>query len=190
MNQESEAPASEHTDVGTGTLEKDFGMSTHAGGLFPNGHRSVVSDQPFSNWIGSYSGKDVAKIQADDPDIGPVLRWKLASDDRPSRDIVAAESPVTRNLWLFWSQLFVKDGILFKKWVSTNSIEDYDQLVLPTILHNDVMKLAHSTLPSAHLGVNKTVDKLRRSFYGLRMSDSVRKWIKQCDFLWWKEETN
>ncbi len=40
VNQESEAPASEHTDVGTGTLEKDFGMSTHAGGLFPNGHRS------------------------------------------------------------------------------------------------------------------------------------------------------
>ncbi len=83
VNQESEAPASEHTDVGTGTLEKDFGMSKHAGGLFPNGHRSVVSDQPFSNWIGSYSGKDVVKMQADDPDHRPRVEhgsWRRVTD--------------------------------------------------------------------------------------------------------------
>ncbi|MES9883466.1 MAG: reverse transcriptase domain-containing protein [Sedimenticola sp.] len=191
-NQESAAPATKkRTDVGIGTLEKDFGMSTHAGGLFPSGDSSSTSvikprenknDRPFSNWIGSYSNTDIAKMQLDDPDIGPVLRWQLASSDRPSRDSVAGESPYTRNMWLYWSQLCVKNGVLFKRWVSTDSKEDYDQLVLPTILQKDVMKLVHSALPSAHLGVNKTVEKLRLSFYWFRMSDSVRQWIKQCDF--------
>ena len=66
-------------ELGRQTLTKDFGIGTHAGGLFPNG---TPGDEPstssensevvyqFSNWVGSYSASELAKMQSEDPDIG------------------------------------------------------------------------------------------------------------------------
>ena len=59
------------------TLTKDFGIGTHAGGLFPNEQSNCESDSEkdeviyqFSDWVGSYSASELAKMQWDDPDIG------------------------------------------------------------------------------------------------------------------------
>ena len=93
--------------LGNQTLTKDFGIVMHAGCLFPNEQSNCELDPEkdeviyqFSDWIGSYSASELAKTQWDDPDIGIVLKWKWQSDERPSRDIVAAESPAVRSLWL------------------------------------------------------------------------------------------
>lgn len=119
-------------------------------------------------------------MQSDDPDIGTVLKWKLQSPERPRRDIVAAESPAIRSLWLQWSQIFVRNGLLFRKWVSTNNA--YDQFVLPSLLRKEVLKSMHDSVTAAHLGVHKTVAKIKQNFYWYKMNDSVRLWIKQCSF--------
>lgn len=175
--------------LGKQTLTKDFGIGTHAGGLFPNEQSNCESDSEkdeviyqFSDWVGSYSASELAKMQWDDPDIGVVLKWKSQSDERPSRDIVAAESPAVRSLWLQWMQLFVKNGLLFKKWVSEDNVLSHDQLVLPSVLRKQVLCSLHNGITSAHLGVHKTVAKIKQNFYWYKMNDSVRLWISQCSF--------
>ena len=64
------------------TLTKDFGIGTHAGGLFLNG---TLEDEPstssenskvvyqFTNWVGSNSASELATMQSEDPDIGLLL---------------------------------------------------------------------------------------------------------------------
>ncbi|MCG8112852.1 MAG: RNase H-like domain-containing protein [Candidatus Thiodiazotropha taylori] len=177
----------EPVKLGEEVLTKDFGIGTHAGGLFPEGSEQMQSQNSevvynFSNWVGSYSETELAKMQLADPDIGTVLSWKLQSQNRPSRDKVAAESPAIRNLWLQWQQLFVQNGLLFRKWVSADSTSSYYQFVLPSILRREVLKSLHNDITSAHLGVHKTVSKVKQNFYWYKMNESVRLWIKQCSF--------
>ena len=189
--QGSDSTSSDNVELGRQTLTKDFGIGSHAGGLFPNG---TPGDEPstssensevvyqFSNWVGSYSASELAKMQSEDPDIGILLKWKLQSEDRPCRDKVAAESPAVRSLWLQWSQLFIQNGVLFRKWISVDSTLSYDQLVLPSVLRKEVLQSMHNSITSAHLGVHKTVTKIKQNFYWYKMNDSVRLWISQCSF--------
>ena len=67
--------------------------------LYQNQNQNEVVYQ-FSNWVGSYSSSELAKMQSEDPNIGLLLKWKLQSEDRPCRDKVAAESPAVSSLWL------------------------------------------------------------------------------------------
>ena len=141
---ESVSANGDNVELGQQTLTKDFGIGTHAGSLYPNGTSeegegsNSENDEivfKFSNWVGSYSAYELAKMQSDDSDIGCLLQWKQQFTERPCRDKVAAESPAVRSLWLQWPQLFVRNGVLFRKWTSADSSLCYDQLVLPSILH-------------------------------------------------------
>ncbi|MCG8033309.1 MAG: DDE-type integrase/transposase/recombinase [Candidatus Thiodiazotropha taylori] len=184
-------PPSDSVELGQQTLTKDLGIGTHAGGLFPNGTSSGEQNSSsenseemyqFSNWVGSYSALELAKMQSEDPDIGLFLKWKLQFKDRPCRDKIAAESPAVRSLWLQWSQLFVQNGVLFRKWISVDSTLSYDQLVLPSVLRKEVLQSMHNGITAAHLGVHETVMKIKQNFYWYKMKESVRLWVGQCSF--------
>ncbi|MES9883973.1 MAG: DDE-type integrase/transposase/recombinase [Sedimenticola sp.] len=136
----------------------------------------------FSNWVGSYTCEELSKMQMSDPDIRSILSWRLKSESQPSRDIIASESPAIRNLWLQWSQLSVADGILFRTFVSTDETKSYDQLVLPSVLHKEILRATHSSVMSAHLGVKRTLAKIQLNFYWYNMNQAVKLWIKQCSF--------
>ena len=188
---ESVPTSSDNVELGQQTLTKDFGIGTHAGGLYPNGtseegeSSNSENDEivfQFSNWVGSYSASELVKMQSEDSDIGCILKWKEQFKERPCRDKIAAESPAVRSLWLQWSQLFVQNGVLFRKWTSEDSSLCYDQLVLPNILRKEVLQSMHSSVTAAHLGVHKTATKIKQNFYWYRMKESVRLWISQCSF--------
>ncbi len=170
------------------TLEKDFGIGTHSGGPYPdsscddNSETSEKVTYQFSNWVGSYTSEELAKLQMNDPDISSILSWRIKSADRPSRDVIAAESPAIRCLWLQWPQLFVKNGMLFRKCVVTNETKSYDQLVLPRILHREILQATHNSITSAHLGVKKTKERIKLNFYWYNMNQAVKLWINRCSF--------
>jgi transposase InsO family protein len=191
--EEKRAPksgAADNIDLSDATKEKDMAQTSHAGGLYPNGDISSEKVYKFSNWVGSYTTSELIKMQKEDSDIGKILFWLSSSDIRPPRDKVAAESPATRSLWLQWSQLYLKDGILFRKFIQTDNVTSYDQLVLPSLLRNQVIKASHNAILSGHLGVKKTLAKIKMNFYWYKMSSSVKLWIKQCAFCGARKKPN
>ena len=179
----SEEETTDEVELSESTEEKDKGLSTHAGGLYPKSAKSSEEEVfNFSNWVGSYTKAELSQMQADDPDIGKVLAWLKQSDARPTRDTVAAESPATRNLWLQWSQLCVKNGVLFRKYEKLHGVNNFLQLIVPKLLHNQIIAASHSSITSAHVGVKKTVGKLKQNFYWYKMTYSVKLWISKCEF--------
>ena len=72
--------------------------------------------------------------------------------------------------------------MLFRKWISVDSTLSYDQLVLPSVLRKEVLQSMNNSITSAHLGVHKTVTKIKQNFCWYKMNDSVRLWISQCSF--------
>jgi len=54
------------------------------------------------------------------------------------------------------------------------------KLVVPLDLRNDLIKLAHNSTTSAHMGIDKTIEKLQRQFYWPKMIHEIREYIKNC----------
>ncbi|GBN43089.1 Retrovirus-related Pol polyprotein from transposon 297 [Araneus ventricosus] len=63
----------------------------------------------------AWSSSEVQKAQLEDPAIRPILERKLNSEDRPSWQEIAPESPATKRYWALWDSLHLKDGVLYRK---------------------------------------------------------------------------
>ena len=132
-------------------------------------------------WLGQYTKSDLKKLQSEDPDLGPVLIWLNSDSGKPGREIVAAESPSVRNLWLQWEQLTLVNGVLYRKWHSLKKkIPPCLQLVVPKSLQDTILKSMHCDHTGAHLGVKKTASKIKQKFYWYRLKESVRTWVRNC----------
>ena len=137
------------------------------------GTRSTLSGE-------SGSHPSLCSLQDKDPDISVVKAWLKSSDERPTRELAAAESKVVRNLWLQWDQLAVKDGVLYRKAYSSIPGEHVMQAIVPKAMQKDILQSMHDSLMSAHLGVHKTAAKIKQVFYWFRLKESVRDYIRNC----------
>ena len=55
-----------------------------------------------------------------------------------------------------------------------------DQIVVPTRLKNEIISLVHEHLLSGHLGVTKTSNLIRESFYWPNLKKDVKKFVNSC----------
>ncbi|GBM18137.1 Retrovirus-related Pol polyprotein from transposon 297 [Araneus ventricosus] len=108
--------------------EKKFGMETDISVKV-----LTTEDALFSS--------EAQKAQLEDPAIRPILEKKLNSEDRPSWQEIAPESPATKRYWALWDSLHLKDGVLYHQGASTVAEELVRAWIsrygVPMILHSD-----------------------------------------------------
>ena len=81
-------------------------------------------------WVVQDSAVELREKQLKDPDIAPIIKWK--EDGKcPFGPMVAAMSPATRNYWLYWDNLSLQDGVLFRKFEKWDGSDTLYQLVAP-----------------------------------------------------------
>ncbi|GBN28822.1 hypothetical protein AVEN_182226-1 [Araneus ventricosus] len=123
---------------------------------------------------------EIQKAQLEDPDIRPILKMKLNSADRPSWQEIARESPATKRYWVLWNFLYLKDGVLYRKWESNDGGFYRRQLILPNCRIQEVLRDTQDNTSGRHFGVMKTLRKTRERFYWDRLRDDVEKWCREC----------
>ncbi|GBN83301.1 Retrovirus-related Pol polyprotein from transposon 297, partial [Araneus ventricosus] len=128
----------------------------------------------------AWSSSEVQKAQLEDPAIKPILERKLNSDDRPSWQEIAPESPETKRYWALWDSLHLKDGVLYRKWESDDGSSCRWQLILPKSRIQEVLRETHDSASGGHFGVMKTLSKTRERFYWDRLRADVEKWCREC----------
>ncbi|GBN43724.1 Retrovirus-related Pol polyprotein from transposon 297 [Araneus ventricosus] len=84
----------------------------------------------------AWSSSEVQKAQLEDSAIRPILERKLNSEDRPSWQEIAPESPATKRYWA-----------LSCRW----------QLILPKSRIQEVLRETHDSASGGHFGVMKTL---------------------------------
>ena len=104
------------------------------------------------------------KKQLDDPDIGPILKWK-ESGQRSFIPKVYDSNPATRHYWNCWALLQIQDGTLMCHFVRHDVMGDHIQFIVPWSLHNEVLHHVHDSLLGGHLGQKKTRQKALQRFY-------------------------
>lgn len=65
---------------------------------------------------------------------------------------------------------YMKDGVLWRRWrppyVNTDDgVWDYHQVVVPKGCRKELLHLAHTSPLAGHMGVRKTLDRLRTEFF-------------------------
>jgi ribosome biogenesis SPOUT family RNA methylase Rps3 len=102
--------------------------------------------------------------QPNDQDIGPILEDVEAADRSPTYKSYCAQC----------KSVAVRNGILEHQWESTDGRSKIAQIVLPRSRVNEVLTELHDGQSGSHLGVNKTLNKVRQKYYWLQAQSDVK----------------
>ena len=77
-----------------------------------------------------------------------------------------------------------KYGVLMRKWrpadVPAYEWNEVHQIVVPKIFRSEILTLSHDAPVGGHLGVRKTLDRIRRHFYWPSINKDVSTYCKTC----------
>ncbi|KAG5896052.1 hypothetical protein JTB14_011047 [Gonioctena quinquepunctata] len=127
------------------------------------------------NWNDSKIQKDQEK----DPDLGLVVSWKKGNR-RPSWQEVAGYSPAVKSYWAQWNSLILDNGILKRVLEADIGGEDRRQIIVPRNRREEVLREIHDGVAGGHLGVTKTLQKVRQRFYWANCQADVQDWCRKC----------
>ena len=127
-----------------------------------------------------WTKEELRAAQLKDESLGPVLRWKEEGKVKPVWAEVSAESHELKILWAAYERLGVVEGVLVRFFL-TDLGEWMAQILVPRDLRPDVLHLAHDIPSSGHLATEKMLDRLKRNYYWPKLSDSVTRYVIECD---------
>lgn len=131
--------------------------------------------------LDGWDATEIAQAQLNDPKIQAVYIPKRDNKARPEWDQISSGSASLKTLWRQWDRLEMHAGMLYRRWINHEKHDPVLQLVVPDSKKLQVLRLSHDIPSAGHLGIDKTLDKVRQSFYWPAMSDYVRGYIKSCD---------
>ena len=98
------------------------------GGATATGVRVVTRSQRCEP---GWTPEEMATGQDGDPDIGPIMRWNRAGNDRPRWEDISAESREAKVLWRQWERLYLVGGVLHRPFYELEGQGWRPQLVVP-----------------------------------------------------------
>ncbi|CAC5382458.1 unnamed protein product [Mytilus coruscus] len=146
------------------TRSKDYGCSQ-------NEKDNPVKEINFEN---------VSESQLSDDVISIIIQWKI-DEVKPTWAYVSHMSPEVKFYWSRLNSLILVNGILYRKWESYNG-KHYDlHIVLPANFKRFVLNQVHNTVTGGHLGVRKTLSKIKQRYFWYKMRQDVKFWCTKCD---------
>ena len=118
--------------------------------------------------------------QLKDPDLQKIIDFKEAGE-RPEWSAISHLSTTFKYYWARWDVLHLRSGVLYRKWETFDGTKFDWQLVLPKSFRHFVFQQLHETPTSGHLGITKTLSKIRSRFFWYAMRNDVTHWCQTCD---------
>ena len=137
-------------------------------------------EELLDNWLGKWTMSDMAEWQREDPDLQMMFSLKDRHDEKPPFIEIKTCNANVKNMWALWSEFHVEDSILYRKKKFNASTEAYKQYVVPSNLKSKLMRLLHNNRIGGHLGVTKTLQKIKQRFYWVGCKQDVKRWCKHC----------
>ncbi|KAG6464703.1 hypothetical protein O3G_MSEX014678 [Manduca sexta] len=123
---------------------------------------------------------ELLEAQDKDTDLKPILEWLKSGAAKPQWSDVASLSSVTKSYWAQWDSLVIQNGILCRKWENAKGDRSHLQMVVPKAKVPEVLQLYHNGCSGAHMGVKRTLLKIRERFYWIHCRDDVEEWCRKC----------
>ena len=107
---------------------------------------------------------NLQKAQTTDTGLNQVLTW-VSKQYRPPRSHLQG---LPRDVWKIWNlfdELTIRHGILCRKHENPKTGQMIFQQIVPPAVVQNILHSLHSDHTSAHLGVTKTLEKVRFRFF-------------------------
>ena len=136
-----------------------------------------VSVQPES-WIPGYTKEQLSELQLQDPTTQKLISW-ISTDIEPKQKDLAICGPAVKYFYLNREQLVYRNGLLFYLW--KDSTRDRLLLIVPESLKQEIMSLSHDLPLTGHMGIAKTLLRIRMNYVWYRMAKDVELFVKSCN---------
>lgn len=132
-----------------------------------------------TNWLDNKTPGELREAQNNDHVIKTVLTWKL-NQIKPTWQEISHLSRDHKTYWGQWDRLTVMDGVLYRKWINLTTEETTLQYILPSVYRNQVLLLLHNDQFAGHLGLKRTLARVRFRFYWAGYHVFIERWCKRC----------
>ena len=134
-------------------------------------------------WLEGWTERELYDWQRADPVLAKIITWLETSPERPKS--AAAFNWRTKSYLNQWDALFLNEkDILCRKWYPQGKGthgQEVRQIVAPKEVRNRILATLHNSPTGAHLGQNKTLNKVRYRFYWTGYKEQVIRWCRRCD---------
>jgi len=124
--------------------------------------------------------ESLASLQSEDPELGPIIRMRLNSVQKPSIGEVMTESELTKRMWNQWEQLEVHEGLVYRRNEGKPGEQNALQLLVPRRSVTDVIRRSHEGATGGHFGIKRTIDQVKRRFYWSTWKDDIIRFCRMC----------
>lgn len=123
---------------------------------------------------------DLKTIQVENRDISLVKSW-LENGEKPKLQSIASESWFLKSLVNQWDRLDIHNKLQVRKWdvLGTNYVQW--QATVPLAHRKWVLKYAHHIKASSHLGITKTLSRIRQKYYWPGLQNDVKLYVHGCE---------
>ena len=119
-------------------------------------------------------------IQEKDAEISLVRSW-VESGEKPDYKEISSRSYFVKSLWSQWSRLQIINDLLVRHWDVLGTEIVYWQAIVPLGHQRAILKYAHDIKASGHLGINKTMSKIRQRYYWPGLQNDIKSYIAGCE---------
>ena len=109
---------------------------------------------------------DLQQLQQADGVVGPILK-AVTENKRPSPNMTQGKDRKFHLLLQQWNQLYIRQGVLFRRYEDCHGEEKWAQLVVPLVLQKEILHDLHSGAVGGHLRKTKPLTGYERDFTGL-----------------------
>ena len=110
---------------------------------------------------------------------GPVVDQLLREWKKPTDKEVRPLSRATRELWAQWELLELREGVLYLR-SPERAPSAKSRMVLPQKLVKESRMEMHDGLAGAHLGIMKTLKKMKTEFWSPSVTKEVHRYCSSC----------
>ena len=121
------------------------------------------------------SDEEMAALQAEDVDLGPVIEW-LMDTEPPPADLLKRSSKATWKLWGLVPMVQLENGVLIKR----DTEDGPPRLVVPRELRKRLFRLTHAGPLAAHLGFKTALLLMQEKYFWPGMRTDIGVWCRQC----------
>ncbi|CAC5376636.1 unnamed protein product [Mytilus coruscus] len=120
------------------------------------------------------------ELQSNDSDLKLVKRW-LTEGHRPQYNEVSGKGFFIRSLWSQFDSLELQEDIVVRRFNNLELNVAKLQAVIPMSERKQVLEYCHDTKYAGHLGIHKTREKIRQSYYWPGLQSDVRAYVASCN---------
>lgn len=120
--------------------------------------------------------KSLQQLQENDTSLHIVIDW-VTKGQKPSYKEVGEYNYVIKTLWSQFDNLRIKDGILWK----VHGFNNKFRAVVPMSERRQILKQCHDNKASGHLGIKKTLGRVKERFYWPGLRSDVDAYVVGCD---------